>query len=85
MEELNSLTAIETISRLGGLQWSHKNAELDVLSSIPCSVKNFSFLGLLLFLFYLCVQNTLFVMKFYNYFCHVNLVYFTYCSFCYRL
>jgi len=73
--QLNSLTTIDAHSWLGGAVVTHPLWVQEFPGSIPGAGKGFyvSFVVLLLLCFYSLFKNTLFVTKFCNSFCNVDL------------
>jgi len=74
LKQLNSLTSLDVFNWLCGQEVTLQTAVWEVPGSITGSGKDFyvCFFVLLLLCFYFFVQNTLFIMKFYNSFCNVN-------------
>jgi len=74
-KQLSSLTTSDTLSWLGGAVVTHPLRVQEIPGSITGSGKNFNvwFFVLLLLCFYFLPKNTLFVTKYGNFFCNVNL------------
>jgi len=76
LKHLNSLTAIDTFSWLGGLEVTHQDAVTEVPCSCSCSGKDihviFCVLLLWVILLLFFVKNTLFVTKFWRKNCNIN-------------
>jgi len=84
LKQLNSLTSIDTLSCLGGLEVTHRAAVWEVPGSISDSGKDY--LVLLLFWFYFFVSKSIICRDFFAIFFQSSfLVYLIYCKICGRL